>query len=138
MADNAALIRRIFDEVVNEGRIDRVDDLFHPEFTTETTDGTLDREGFKDFVRGWRAGFPDLRCEVGDLVEEGDRVAWSVRATGSHTGEFMGIPPTGRPIEFLSLNVGEVRDGVAYRHKVVMDLLGMLVQLGVVPDPTPA
>lgn len=138
MADNAALIRRIFDEVVNGGNIDLVDELFDPDFTTETTTGTFDREGFKDFVRGWIAGFPDVHCEVGDVVEEGDRIAWSVRSKGTHTGELMGIPPTGRAVDFLSINIGEVRDGRAYRHKLVMDLLGMLVQLGVVPDPTAA
>jgi len=133
MADNKELIRRIFDEVINNGKMDVVDDLFHPEFQTETPMGTLDREGFKGYVQMWLAGFPDVHCEVDDLVSEGDKVAWSVRATGTHTGEFMGIPATGNSVDFDSLNIGEVRDGKAYRHKLIQDIPKMMEQLGVTP-----
>jgi predicted ester cyclase len=134
-SDNRATVQRMFDEVINKGDVDLVDELFDPEFVTETPQGTLDREGFKQYVLGWRAGFPDVRCEVDDLVEEDDRVAWSVRATGTHTGDFMGIPATGRTVDFDSLNIGWFRDGRGYRHKVVMDTLKLMIQLGVVPEP---
>ena len=133
---NRHVIVRMFDEVINKGDIDLVDELFHPEFQTETPQGPFDLEGFKQYVIGWRAGFPDLHAEVGDFVEEGDKIAWSVRATGTQTGDFMGIPATGRSVDFDSLNVGEFRDGRAYRHKVVMDTMRMMVQLGLAPDPT--
>ena len=131
MADNKATIRRMFDEVVNLGKLDLVDELFHPDFQTVTPQGTLDREAFKDYVRTWRTGFPDVHCEIGDLLAEGDLVAWSIRATGTHTGDFMGIPPTGRSVDFDSLNIAEFRDGMAYRHTVMMDIPRMMGQLGV-------
>lgn len=131
MADNKATVQRMFEEVINLGKLELVDDLWDPEFTSETAQGTLDLEAFKGFITAWRTGFPDIHCEVGDLVAEGDRVAWSVRATGTHTGEFMGIPPTGRAIDFDSLNIGEFRDGRGYRHKVMMDVPKMMTQLGV-------
>jgi predicted ester cyclase len=133
-ADNKETVRRLFDEVINHGKIELIDELFHPDFQTVTGQGTFDREAFKGYVRMWLTGFPDVHCEVGDLVAEGDRVAWSVRARGTHTGEFMGIPPTGRSVDFESLNIGEFRDGLAYRHKVVQDTATMLGQLGVMPD----
>jgi predicted ester cyclase len=138
MGENEARIRRIFDEIVNEDRLELIDELFDPEFTTDTAQGVLDRDGFRQFVAGWRAGFEDIHCEVGDVVESGDDIAWSVRAAGTHTGEFMSIPATGRRVEFDSLNVGTFRDGLAYRHKVVMDLLAVMIQLGVVPAPATA
>lgn len=94
---------------------------------------TLDRDAFKDYVRMWRAGFPDVHCEIGDIIAEGDKVAWSIRATGTHTGEFMGIPPTGNTVDFDSLNLAEFRDGLGYRHTVMMDLAKMMQQLGVTP-----
>src|SRR5215213_4873761 len=125
----------MFDEIINEGRLELIDELFDPGFTSETQQGTLDREGFREFVVGWRAGFSDLRCDVGDLVAEGDRVAWSVRATGTHSGEFLGIPATGRPVDFESLNIGEFREGRGYRHKVLKDLPALLAQLGMAPAP---
>jgi predicted ester cyclase len=137
MPDNKETVRRIFDDVINHQKIELIDELFDPQFQTVTGQGTFDRDGFKDYVRMWLTGFPDAHCEVGDLIAEGDRVAWSVRATGTHTGEFMGIPPTGRSIDFESLNIGEFRNGLAYRHKVVQDTVTMLAQLGVMPPPAP-
>jgi predicted ester cyclase len=131
MADNKATIRRMFDEVVNLGKVELIDELFHPDFQTVTPQGPLDREAFKDYVRTWRTGFPDVHCEIGDLLAEGDLVAWSIRATGTHTGDFMGIPPTGRSVDFDSLNIAEFRDGMAYRHTVMMDIPKMMGQLGV-------
>lgn len=135
MSENQAVIRRMFDEVVNGGNLELIDELFAPDFVSETQMGTFDRDGFRAFVAGWRAGFPDVHCEVGDFVEEGDRLAWSVRAKGTQTGEFNGIPPTGRSVDFDSLNIGEFRDGKAIRHKVVMDTAAMMAQLGLVPGP---
>ena len=61
-------------------------------------------------------------------------MAWCVRATRSHTGELVGIPPTGRSVDFESLNVGEFRDARTYRHNVVQDMVTMLGQLGVMPE----
>ena len=107
--------------------------LFDPDFTSETPQGTLDRDGFKQYVLGWREGFPDIHCDVDDLIEEGDRVAWSVRAKGTHQGDFMGIPATGRTIDFDSLNIGEFRDGRGYRHQVLMNETKMMTQLGMMP-----
>lgn len=130
---NKDIVHRMFDEVINKGHIDLVDELFDPEFQTITPQGTMDREGFKDYVRGWLTGFSDAHCEVYDLIAEGDKVAWGVRATGTHDGEFLGIPATGNPIDFDSLNIGEFRDGRAYRHKVLMDIPTLMAQLGVGP-----
>ncbi len=131
MIDHKETVRRMFDEVINSGKVEVVDDLFDPDFQSVTPMGTLDREAFKDYVRMWRAGFADVHCDVGDLIAEGDRVAWSVRAKGTHTGEFMGIPPTGNTVDFDSLNIAEFRDGRGYRHRVMMDIPRMLEQLGV-------
>src|SRR5919199_6769625 len=133
MADKKETVRWIFDEVINNGKIELVDELFDPDFQTITPQGTFDREGFKDYVRMWLTGFPDAHCEADDLVAEGDRVAWSVRATGTHTGEFMGIPPTGNAVDFDSFNVGEIRHGQAYRHRLVQDTMTLMQQLGVIP-----
>jgi predicted ester cyclase len=132
---NEALIRRMFDEVINLGKIDVVDELFDPDFETVTPQGTFDRDGFKAYVTQWRTGFPDVHCEVSDVIEEGDRIAWRVRATGTHTGEFAGVPATGRKIDFDSLNQATMRDGRAWRHIVVMDTLAIMGQLGAVPTP---
>ena len=135
---NKDTVRRMFDEVINHGKIEVVDELFDPDFQSVTPMGTLDRDGFKEYVRMWRAGFDDVHCEVDDLVAEGDRVAWSIRATGTHTGEFMGIPATGNTVDFDSLNIANFRNGRGYRHRVMMDLAKMMQQLGVTGGPAPS
>lgn len=127
--DHKSTVRRMFEEVINLGKIDVVDDLFHPDFQTTTQQGTFDRDGFKQFVSAWRGGLPDIVCEVSDPIVEGDRVAWSVRARGTHTGDFMGMPATGRSVDFDSLNIAEFRDGLAYRHTAIMDVGRMMEQL---------
>lgn len=132
---NQDLIRRMFDEVINKGNVDLIDELFDPEFTSVTPQGTLDRDAFRQYVLDWRAGFPDIQCDVSDFVEEGDKVAWKVRARGTHTGAFMGIPATGRSSDFDSLNIGTVRNGRALDHIVVMDTMTLMTQLGLVPEP---
>ena len=132
---NKDTIRRMFDEVINNGKIDVVDELFAEDFETHTPQGTFDREGFKGYVLAWRAGFPDIVCDVDDLIEEGDRIAWSVRARGTHTGDFNGIPATGRSVDFLSLNIGEFRGGRAVKHTVLMNDVAMLTQLGLMEPP---
>ena len=132
---NEAVIRRMFDEVINKGNLDLVDELFDPDFRTLTPQGEMDRGGFKDYVAQWRAGFPDVHCEVSDVVESGDKIAWAIRATGTNTGDFMGIPPSGQRIDFDSLNIATFRNGKGYRHHVVMDTLKLMTQLGVVPAP---
>lgn len=137
MADNGAVIRRIFDEVVNQGRLDLIDELFDPDLQTVTQQGPMDLAGFRGFLAAWRAGFEDLDCQVDDVVSEGDRVAWSIRATGTHTGEFMGLSATGNRVDFDSLNTAQLRDGRLYRHRVLMDLATMMAQLGV-GAPAPA
>lgn len=130
---NKAAICRVFDEVVNHGKLDAIESLFDPQFETVTPQGALDREGFAGYVEAWRAGFPDVHCEVEDLTAEDDRVAWSIRATGTHTGDFMGIPATGRTVDFDSLNIATMRDGRMFRHTVMMDVGRMMQQLGVAP-----
>ena len=134
MADNKAVITQLFGEIVNRGRLELVDELFDDDFETTTPQGVMDRDGFKGFVTSWRAAFSDIHCDVSDLIAEGDTVAWAIRARGTNDGEFMGMPATGRSVDFNSLNIAHFRDGRLFRHVVMMDLATMMTQLGV-PQP---
>jgi len=129
VADNKEIIRRLFDEVVNKGDLDQIDNLLHPEFESVAQMGTMDLAAFREFVAGWRRGFSDLHTEITDILAEGDAVAWEIRATGTNDGEFMGAPATGKSMDFGSLNIAHFRDGKPYRHKVVMDLATLMEQL---------
>jgi ketosteroid isomerase-like protein len=77
-------------------------------------------------------GFPDISCTVYDLLVEGNKAAWRVRATGTHTGDFPGIPPTGRRVDFDSMDFGTADStGRPLDHTVMMDQATMLAQLGI-------
>jgi steroid delta-isomerase-like uncharacterized protein len=95
----------------------------------------FDNESWKQFVWGFSASFPDLHLTVEDTVSEQDRVAARVTFRGTHQGEFMGIPPTGKQVTFSSMEMNRMRDGKVAEHRVVIDMLSLLQQLGVVPTP---
>ena len=139
MSDSKALVERMFDEIINKGNIDLADELFAEDFVDHGPMGDVHgREAFKELVARWRDAVPDVHCEVMHLFAEGDLVGWVVRTTGTHTGDGLGFPATGRRFETLSANVGRFRDGRAAEHWSEQGLLPMLVQVGVVPVPVPA
>ena len=86
-----------------------------------------------------RAGFPDMHLHVEDVLPSGDKVVARVTITGTHDGELMGIPPTGRSISVPLIDIIRFDDdGIALEHWGVFDAMGMMQQLGVVPEGPPA
>lgn len=88
----------------------------------------------------WRAGtqvlftaFPDIRIEVEDIFAMDDRVAMRVRFRGTHTGPFQQIPPSGRPIDYVSNEIYRVADGRIAEEWIVSDMLTLLTQIGALP-----
>jgi predicted ester cyclase len=133
------LIARIFDEVVNEGRVESIDELFAADFLDHGPGADLHGpEAFRAAVTSWRAAFPDVHCEVSNIVSDGDTAGWVVHTTGTHTGDGLGFPATNRRIDTLSANVGRFRDGKAVEHWSDQGMLVTLQQLGVIPVMTPA
>ena len=142
MSDAKQLVRRMFDEVINQGQLDKVDEYFDPDYVDHGPMGDLPGlDNFKTLVQAWRSAFPDVHCEVGNLIEEGDLVAWTVHTTGTHTGDGLGFPATGKRIETVSANLGRIRNGKAVEHWAEQGMLATLQQIGIIPEfpaPTPA
>ena len=129
-------IRRLFDEIINRGNLDAADELMTEDFVDHGPMGvTHGVEAFKEMVGMWRTAVPDVHCAVEEAFSSGDMVAWNVRTTGTHTGEMMGIPPTGNRIELLSPNVGRVRDGRVAEHWADQSMFQFLQQIGAIPEP---
>jgi predicted ester cyclase len=136
--DPRTLVHRIFDEIVNQGRLDSVDALFAEDFADHGPGVDLHgREEFRASVRQWLGAFSDIHCEVSNIIVEGDLCAWVVRTTGVHTGDTLGFPATGKRIDTLSANMGRFRDGKAVEHWSEQGTMAMLIQLGVLPAPAP-
>jgi steroid delta-isomerase-like uncharacterized protein len=134
---NKKVMQRFYDEVVNAGNLDLIDELLTDDFVEhEAFPGIApDRAGVKQFFGLFKQAFPDGTFTVEDVVAEGERVVARVTIRGTQQGEFMGVPPTGKQIEIQAIDIVQFRDGVATAHWGVSDTAGMLMQLGALPAP---
>jgi len=131
-----AILRRMFDEVINQGRLKVADELFAEDFVDHGPMGDLPgRATFKQLVAQWRDAVPDVHCEIDTVIAQGDLAAWLVRTTGTHTGDGLGFPATGRRFETVSANIGRFRDGKAAEHWSEQGMFAMLAQIGIIPVP---
>jgi predicted ester cyclase len=136
MTDVAAVLRRMFDEIINNGKLDVADELFAEDFVDHGPMGDLrGRDAFKQLVAQWRQAVPDVHCELDNIFSDGDLAGWTVRATGTHTGDGLGFPATGRSFDTVSANIGRFRDGMAAEHWSEQGMMPMLMQIGIMPAP---
>src|SRR5437588_6927346 len=138
---NKAVVRRLFEDVWNNGNLDTIDELV----AEDHVDHDPGREGqpggtesMRGFVEMYRTAFPDLNIVIGETVADGDLVAMTWTATGTHQGELMGIAPTGKSVNVVGMGMDRVRDGKIVESWAAYDTLGMLTQLGAIPAPTGA
>ncbi|HET9922436.1 MAG TPA: ester cyclase [Ktedonobacteraceae bacterium] len=95
--ENKALIRRIFDEALNEGNLSLVDELFSPDFVDNATpEQPAGPTGVKAYFQAVRTGFPDIQVTIDDLIAEGDKVVVRTTWHGTHQGHYEGVAPTHR------------------------------------------
>lgn len=87
------------------------------------------REGVKLFFATFRDAFPDVEVIVDELVEDGDRVAVATTFTGTHTGELMGMAPTGRRVSVTGIDIVRVAGGRIVEHRGLTDIAGLMRQL---------
>jgi len=140
MAAPADRIVQFYEEVVNANAIDRVDEFCTEDFVDheEIPGIPPGREGVKQFFQMMRAGFPDLNVKPESVIAEGDRVMARFRMTGTHDGEFMGIPPSGRRVDITGYDEVRLVDDRAAEHCGATDFAALLQQIGAMPEPAPA
>jgi steroid delta-isomerase-like uncharacterized protein len=135
---NRQLALRFYDQLWNKGNYDAAPELLHPEHFDHSMPLPglpQGRDGVLQMMRIFREAFPDLVMSVESVIAEGDCVAEVLMLRGTHTGPFMGIPPTGRSIAVRSVNVCRIEDGLVRERWGASDDLGMLQQLGILPAP---
>jgi predicted ester cyclase len=135
---NKALVRQLVEEVINQGNISMIDEFLIPDFVEheELPPGIPPgREAPKVLFTMLRSAFPDLKATIEHLIAEGDEVVLHMTWTGTHEGEFMGIPPTGKRISINVIDILGIAEGKFVEHWGVMDSMAMMHQLGVVPAP---
>lgn len=135
--ENKGLMRRFYEEI-SKGNLAVVEELVaadHVEHSPFVPGQAPGRQGTLELFTMIRAAFPDLRFTVEDRVEEGDKVVTRGTFSGTHKGEFMGIAPTGKQITVGIIEILRIAGGRVVEHWNVVDSLGMMKQLGVVPTP---
>jgi steroid delta-isomerase-like uncharacterized protein len=137
MRDNAAIVRQFIDETLNQGDIegaarfvweDVVEQVPFPGQGPGLT-------GLQDVLRAMRAAFPDLHWSVEEQMTDGDRVLTRFEWTGTHRGVFLGVPPTGRRVAVWGMVLDRLVEGRIKDTRIIMDTLGLMTQLGVLPPP---
>ena len=134
---NKALFRRFLDEVANQGHMATIDELVAPDFIEheELPPGVPSGlEGTRYYFSAWLQGFPDGQVTIEVEIAEGDLVAALTTWRGTHTGEFLGTPPSGRPVEYKVVDIVRVADGRLVEHWAVTDTLTMLQQMGAMSE----
>jgi steroid delta-isomerase-like uncharacterized protein len=137
---NKVLNRRFVEEVINQGNLDAIEELIDPGAVDHAAPPGFPtgREGAKHFAAMMRSAFPDLRLTIEDMISEGDKVVMRGTWSGTHQGEFMGIPATGRRVTVSQIDISRVADGRMVEHWGQFDALGLMQQLGVIPPPEQA
>jgi steroid delta-isomerase-like uncharacterized protein len=138
--DKRAIVTRYFEEVWNQGREELVDELLHPDYVNHSPGSphmSTGREGVKWVLQALRAAFPDLFYRIEDIVVGDDAVAVRTTLTGTHRGDFFGLPATGRSVRVRQMNIERFRDGRIVAHHRITDDLAMMRQLGVAPESKP-
>ena len=98
----------------------------------------MDWNGHKQFLASMFNAFPDLHFTIEDILAEGDKVAFRLAVTGTHSGAFQGIPATGKKITFGGTGIGMIVDGKLEENRAHADIMGLMQQLGAVPAPANA
>ena len=135
---NEQRTREFLDELFNKGNFAAIEEYLTPDFNDHTLSPGQEPglEGFRNWVMDYRAAFPDLKVTVERLISRDDFVVIHLRQQGTNSGPWksMGMPATGRTIDFRGLDLVRIKDGRATEHWGYIDEMTMMQQLGMMPE----
>ena len=137
MQSNTNIVRHFVTEVLNQGKIESTGEFFWEDMVEQVPlpgQGPGLR-GLQDVLRGMRAAFPDMHWTVEEQIAEGDKVMTRFEWTGTHRTEFFGVPATGRPVRVWGVVIDRLEGGKIKDTRIIMDALGLMMQLGTFPPP---
>ena len=134
--ENKAIVRRLIEEM-DRGNWDSFEELCSPDYLAHYPGSPtpLTREEQKEAAKASYAGFPDFHHTIHDVIAEDDKVVFRTTDRATHKGEFQGIAPTGRGVEFGVIGIFRIAGGKIAETWLEADLLGLMQQLGAIPAP---
>jgi steroid delta-isomerase-like uncharacterized protein len=138
--ENKTKVRRLLEEGFGQGKVDVVDEVLHSDFVCYDPNSEAGEIRGADTIKGeieyFRTAAPDLTYTVEDQVAEGDKVVSRYRVSGTHQGEFFGVPGTGNRVEFTGIQIDRFDEsGKMVEEWPEYDLLGAMRQIGAIPEP---
>jgi steroid delta-isomerase-like uncharacterized protein len=132
---NKAIVRRIVDEVWNQGRVSLITEFFAVDYQEHNPrpGQAPGLEGYEEGVHMLRYAFPDLQLTIEDIIAEEEQVAVRYTMRGTQQGELRGMPPTGKAIEFTGMVMARFKGGKVVERAGNQDEVTMLKQLGAIP-----
>jgi steroid delta-isomerase-like uncharacterized protein len=124
----------LFVEMTNTHNPDLVDRFVAADYVNHNDFVADGREANRQFWAAFFTGLPDVRVTMEDLLVSGDRVVGRFIYRGTHTGDLLGIPASGKPVEMRSIDIWRVRDGVFVEHWDELNLMQLFQQIGVLPQ----
>lgn len=135
--DNAKIVREFVEEVISNGNIEAASKYAWEDVVEQVPlpGQGPGLDGLKDIIRAMRTGFPDIVFSIHEQVSEGDKVVSRFEWTGTHRGNFLGIPPTQRAVRVWGIVIDRLVEGRIKDTRIIMDTIGLMTQLGVLPAP---
>ncbi|MGD1004625.1 MAG: ester cyclase [Methanoregulaceae archaeon] len=132
---NIIIVRKFFEVGPSKGDLAAADALLHPEFSLHTPLPTPGPgiEAMNNVITTCRAAFHGLHVTIDDIMADGDKVTARFTARGVHNGEFMGLPPTGKPITMTGIEIFRIQEGKIAELWGEANLMGLMQQLGILP-----
>ena len=139
VSDNKSLARRFINEVFVQGRTESVDELVADDFTPHTWPGVEPgRESLRQAMKRIAAGLSNVRMDIEDVIAEDDKVVVRLTSSATQTGEFMKLPASGKRYSISETHIFRIVNGKIREHWHNADMLGMMRQLGALPQPAHA
>lgn len=135
---NKTVMRRIYEEVWNQGKFEVLDEVVSPDYVGHLPappGAPSGREGLRWLIQAYRVAFPDIRVQIDDQIAEGDKVLTRISIRGTHRGQLMHIPPTNKEITVTALVFTRFKNGQNVEGWAELDRFGLMQQLGVIPAP---
>ena len=136
--ENKTVVRRLYEEM-NKHNWAGIEELYAPDYVVHSTGvfPDLDRAGLKQLMPAVWTAFPDMHYTVEDMIAEGDKVVSRVTVRGTHQGDLMGMPPTGKQVSWTGIEIDRIEDGKFVESWMNTDDLGLMQQLGAIPQMAP-
>ena len=136
---NKNIARREAEEFEGQGNLKVADEVFAPNYRLHFPSyPPMDVAGHKMLISAFRVGFPDMRVIIEEQVAEGNLVTNRLKLTGTHTGSFQGIPATGKQVTIVGINIMQFEAGKIVEIRGVLDVMGLMQQIGAIPAPAQA